>query len=97
MQVPILDVSGATATGRTYLSEANVRKGQPPVFPIGIYYDRFVLEDGTWRFAWHHYQSFYFGPSDMSAPLADRADYGPPFGMPGPDEAAPPSLALTER
>ena len=94
MQTPILEVSGSTAIGRTYLTEANAREGQPPVFPIGIYFDRFVLQDGRWRFAWHHYRSFYFGPNDMSGPLADRADFGPPFGMPAHDDPAPPSLAF---
>lgn len=94
MQTPILDVSGDTATGRTYLSEINARRGKPPVFPIGIYYDRFVRQDGRWRFAWHHYQSFYFGPADLSGPFAERRDYGPPFGTPDEDEPAPPSLAF---
>lgn len=96
MQTPILDVSGHSAVGRTYLTEANARQGRSPVFPIGIYYDRFLLQDGRWRFSWHHYQSFYFGPNDMSGPLADRADYGPPFAMPAPDDSAPPSLAFGE-
>jgi hypothetical protein len=95
MHVPILDVSRDSAIGRTYLTEANARKGRPPVFPIGIYYDRFVRQDdGRWRFHWHHYQSFYYGPNDMSGPFAEVTDYGPPFGMPGPDEPAPPSLAF---
>ena len=94
MQTPILDVDGDTAVGRTYLSELNDRNGKPPVFPIGIYYDRFVLQGGCWRFAWHHYQSFYFGPNDLSGPFADRTDYGPPFDMPGRDDPAPPSLAF---
>ena len=94
MQTPILEVQGNTAVGRTYLTEANARHGQSPVFPIGVYYDRFALEDGHWRFAWHHYQSFYFGSNDMSGTLADFSDYGPPFGMPGLEDPAPPSLAF---
>jgi ketosteroid isomerase-like protein len=94
MQVPILEVQGDSATGRTYLTETNARSARPPVFPIGIYYDRFVLEDGKWRFAWHHYQSFYYGPVDLSGPFASFTDYGPPFGMPEADDPAPPSLAF---
>jgi len=94
MQTPILEVAGDTAIGRTYLIEANARKGRSPVFPIGIYYDRFVRQDGRWRFHWHHYQSFYYGPIDLSGPFAERTDYGAPFGMPAFDEPAPPSLAL---
>jgi len=96
MQTPILDVSGHTAIGRTYLSEANARKDGEPVFPIGIYYDRFVCEDGCWRYAWHHYQSFYFGPIDMSGTMTARANYGAPFGMPGESEAAPPALGVRD-
>jgi hypothetical protein len=94
MQTPILEVAGDTAIGRTYLIEANARKGRAPVFPIGIYYDRFVRQDGRWRFHWHHYQSFYYGPIDLSGPFAERTDYGAPFGMPALDEPAPPSLAF---
>jgi len=96
MRTPILDVTGDTAVGRTYLTEANARRAQEPVFPIGIYYDHFVLEEDRWRFVWHHYQSFYFGPVDMSGTMTSRTDYGPPFGMPGPDEPAPPSLAIRD-
>jgi ketosteroid isomerase-like protein len=94
MQTPILEVAGAKAIGRTYLTETNARHGRPAVFPIGIYYDRFELQGDRWRFAWHHYQSYYFGPNDLSGPFADFTDYGPPFGMPGPDDPAPPSLAF---
>jgi SnoaL-like domain len=94
MQTPILNVTGTTAIGRTYLTETNARKDRSPVFPIGIYYDRFVLQGDRWRFAWHHYHSYYFGPNDLSGSFADFTDYGPPFGMPGADDPAPPSLAF---
>jgi ketosteroid isomerase-like protein len=94
METPILKVAGNSAIGRTYLTEMNARDGQPAVFPIGVYYDRFVLQNDRWLFAWHHYQSIYFGPIDLSGPFAKRADYGRPFGAPGPDEPAPPSLAF---
>ena len=94
MQTPILDVTGDTAIGRTYLSEANARESRAPVFPIGVYYDRFVRQNERWRFCWHHYQSFYYGPVDLSGPLVERADYGAPFGMPGAQDPAPLSLAF---
>lgn len=94
MQTPILEVGEGTAIGRTYMTEMTARKGRSPVLPIGIYYDRFVRQGERWRYAWHHYQSYYYGPADLSGPFANFVDYGPPFGMPGPDEPAPPSLAV---
>lgn len=94
MQTPILEVAGDTAIGRTYLTEANAREGKSAVFPMGVYYDRFVRQNGRWYFHWHHYQSFYYGPNDLSGPFAQFTDYGPPFGMPGSEEQAPPSLAF---
>ena len=59
------------------------------VFAIGIYYDRCVEQDGRWRFAWHHYQSYYNGPGDLSGNFRPMIDYGAPFDMPAPDEPSP--------
>lgn len=95
MQTPILEVGEGTAVGRTYLSEITARKDQPPMFPIGIYYDRFVQQGDRWRFAWRHYQSQYYGPLDLSGWFSQAPPYGAPFDMPGPDEPAPPSRAVT--
>lgn len=94
MYTPILQVGDGTAIGRTYITEKTARKDQAAVFPIGIYFDRFELQDGRWRFASHHYQSYYYGPIDLSGHFSAFTDYGPPFGMPEDDEPSPPSLAV---
>lgn len=94
MHTPILRVAEGSAIGRTYMTEMTARKDLAPVFPIGIYFDRFVLHGDRWRYANHHYQSYYYGPVDLSGHFSEFTDYGPPFGMPEDDEPAPPSLAV---
>jgi len=89
MGTPLIQLEDGTAIARTYVSEMNASKGVPPIFAIGIYSDRCVQQGDRWRFAWHHYQSYYHGPGDLSAPFGNIIDYGAPFSMPGPDEQAP--------
>jgi SnoaL-like domain len=93
MQTPLLQIDGTAITGRTYVTELNARKDRRPAFSIGIYYDRYVLQDGRWRYRWHDYQLFYLGPPDVSAQFFPVIDYGPPFDMPGADGTgqAPPA------
>jgi ketosteroid isomerase-like protein len=86
---PIVTLESGAASARTYVTEWNASKGKPAAFAIGIYYDRCVEQDGRWRFAWHHYQSYYNGPGDLSGTFRPMIDYGAPFGMPGPDEPSP--------
>ena len=93
MQTPILQVGNGCAIGRTYITERNSLKDRSSVFNIGIYYDRFVQQGDQWRFAWHHFQLYYLGPADLSGRFYDLVDYGPPFGMPGPDDPAIPSAS----
>lgn len=90
MQTPILDVSEGTATGRTDVLEHNILTNRQRNITIGTYYDRFVQHGGRWMFAWHYYQLYYLGPSDMSGKFYDVTDYGPPFEMPRLDEASTP-------
>lgn len=89
MGVPLLQLEAGDAIARTYVNEMKTSKNAALTFSIGIYYDRCREEDGQWRFAWHHYQSYYHGPGDLSAPFRHIIDYGPPWGMPAPDENAP--------
>jgi hypothetical protein len=90
MQTPLLQVTGDQVIGRTYVTEMNIFKDRRPGFTIGIYYDRFAEQNGRWRFAWHHFQMYYIGKQDMSGKWFQISDYGPPFGMPKPDENATP-------
>ena len=89
MGTPLLQLEHGAGIARTYVTEMNVSKGVAPMFAIGIYYDRCVPQAGRWRFAWHHYQSYYHGPADLTAPFRHIIDYGAPFGMPRSDEPAP--------
>jgi ketosteroid isomerase-like protein len=93
MQTPLLQIGDGFAIGRTYVTELNARKDRRPAFSIGTYYDRFVKQGDRWRYAWHHYQLHYLGPQDLSGRFFETKDYGPPFGMPGPDDPATPSIA----
>ncbi len=83
---PILEVGDATATGRTYVNEHNKFKDGRTAMTIGIYYERFVDQGDRWRFSWRHWNLYYIGPPDLSAPLYQVKEYGPPPGMPGPDD-----------
>lgn len=91
--VPILEVGDATANGRTYVTERNKFKDGRTGTTIGIYYERFVEEGNRWRFKWRHWNLYYIGPPDISAKLYDCKEYGPPPGMPGPDD---PTTVRTE-
>jgi uncharacterized protein (TIGR02246 family) len=91
MQTPILELGDGVASGRTYVTEYNAVKDAPAAFSIAIYYDRFVLQGDRWRYAWHHYQLYYLGPTDLSGRFYPAKDYGPPFGLPGADDPATPA------
>ncbi len=83
---PILEVGQGTATGRIYSTEFAKLADGGSAMTIGVYYDRYVQEGERWRFQWRHWSLQYRGPTDLSAPFVDCPDYGPPPGMPGPDE-----------
>lgn len=79
---PILSVGDGVASGRTYFTARNTFKDGTPFGPIGVYYERFVLEGETWRFKWRLFQTHYAGPPDLSGTYHTNPDYGPPPGMP---------------
>ncbi len=79
------DVPG-TASARVSVTELAKMNDGSSALTIGIYYDRYVEEGGQWRFQWRHFGLHYRGPVDLSADLVECPDYGPPPGMPGPDE-----------
>lgn len=84
--IPLLEVGAGTATGRIPCLEFAKLKDGTSAMTIGIYYDRYLEETGTWRFRWRHFGLHYRGPADLSAPLIHSPDYGPFPGMPRPDE-----------
>jgi ketosteroid isomerase-like protein len=81
-RTPLLDIANGEVTARTYVSEQSILKNGDAFGPIGIYYERFVLEDGAWRFGWRLFQTQYAGPPDMSGALFETEDFGPPPAMP---------------
>lgn len=85
-RTPVLDISGGEVTGRTYVSEQSVLANGQAYGPIGTYYERFVEEDGRWRFAWRLFLTDYIGPPDLSGTFFDNPDFGPPPAMPRLDE-----------
>ena len=81
-----LKVGEGVATGRLQFTEYGKLKDGSSALRIGIYYDNFIEQAGHWRFQSRHLGLHYSGPTDLSAALVECPDYGPPPGMPGPDE-----------
>lgn len=79
---PILEIGKGEASGRTYATELVKGRDGRGMCSIGIYYERFVEQDDEWRFTWRHFDFCYFGPADLSAPLFDFVDRGPPPALP---------------
>ncbi|MET0251107.1 MAG: nuclear transport factor 2 family protein, partial [Novosphingobium sp.] len=83
---PLFELTDEGATGRVAMTELAKVKDGSSAMTLGIYYDRYVEEDGRWRFRWRHWGLHYRGPIDLSAEFVPCPDYGPPPGVPGPDE-----------
>ncbi len=83
---PVLEVEGNDASGRIQVTELARMADGSSAMTIGVYYDRYVRQGDRWYFQWRHFSLHYRGPTDLSAPLVDSPDYGPPPGMPGQDE-----------
>ncbi|WP_417621276.1 nuclear transport factor 2 family protein [Parasphingorhabdus sp.] len=75
-QTPILEVEGSTAQGRQQIIEFAKMPDGTSAMTFGVYHDRYVLEDGRWRFAKRHWSFKYRGPADLSAAFVDTPDYG---------------------
>lgn len=84
--IPQIELGEGTATGRVQVTELIKRKDGGSARTMAIYYDRYVEEDGVWRFALHHFNMYYFGPPDLTAPYFECLEYGAFPGFPGPDE-----------
>ena len=83
---PILEVGEGTAIGRLQMTEFAKKKDGGTAITFGVYYDRYVDEDGAWRFQWRHWSMAYHGPTDLSGTFIEPVDYGAFPGMPGADE-----------
>ena len=83
---PIVELVGGSVVSRTHVTENNKFADGRTASTIGIYYERFVDEGDRWRFKWRHWNLYYIGPPDFSAPLYQCKEFGPPPGMPGADD-----------
>lgn len=81
-RTPIIDVIENEVASRTWVTETRVMADGEASLLIGIYFDRFTEEDGRLLLDWHQFQTHYLGPADLSADVADAADYGAPPAMP---------------
>jgi len=87
--IPVLDIGEGTATGRTQVTELIKRKDGSSLRTLAIYYERFVEQQGVWRFQWHHFNMYYLGSPDLSGTYLEAMEYGAPPGLPGPDAPTP--------
>ena len=85
-QMPILDVDGENARGRQQMTELARMPDGAGFITFGVYHDRYVLEDGRWRFARRHWAFKYRGPFDLSASFVPTPDYGTFPAGPADDE-----------
>jgi uncharacterized protein (TIGR02246 family) len=81
-RTPIVDVLDGQVVSRSWVTETRVMADGEASLLIGIYFDRFVEEDGKLLLGWRQFQTHYLGPPDLSADMAIVADYGPPPAMP---------------
>lgn len=81
-QAPILHIGNDGLSGRTYIQEQVARIDGSSNIAIGRYYERFVEEEGRWRFVWRLFERHYTGPADLSGEFHEWPDYGPPPAMP---------------
>ena len=84
--IPVLDVGKGVATGRVQVTELIKRKNGASARTLAIYYERYVEEGDVWRFKWHHFNLYSLGPPDLSDSYYENLEYGPPPGMPGPED-----------
>lgn len=83
---PVLEFGEDGVSGRLQVTELARMDDGSAALTIAVYFDRYLEEDGRWRFGWRHFGLHYRGPIEMAADLVPCPDYGPPPGMPGPDE-----------
>ncbi|MBW8785186.1 MAG: nuclear transport factor 2 family protein [Novosphingobium sp.] len=83
---PLLEVGEGTAIGRVNVTELAKMGDGSSAMTLGVYYDRYVDEDGRWRFQWRHWGLHYRGPVDLSADVVrESPDFGAFPNMPGAD------------
>jgi len=93
----ILQVDGEAAESRIYCNEVTRSKDGKVLAAMGIYHDRYKIEDGAWRFAIRHWDLVYIGPPDFSGWFCDKPVFGAPPHDPDPDRPNKPSLEEVQK
>jgi len=83
---PLLTMEGSEVVGRQSMTEFAWMPDGGQFMTVGVYHDRYVEEDGEWRFAERFWSFKWRGPIDLSAELAPTPDYGPFPARPSADE-----------
>jgi ketosteroid isomerase-like protein len=83
---PLLAAEGDQVIGRMAMTEFAWMPDGTQFMTVGMYHDRYVEEDGAWRYRERFWSFKYRGPIDLSAGLAPTPDYGAFPARPGPDE-----------
>ncbi len=83
---PMLAVEGGEVIGRMAMTEFAWMPDGTQALSIGMYHDRYVEEDGEWRYRERFWSFKYRGPIDLSAELAPTPDYGAFPARPSADE-----------
>ena len=86
VQPTIVELMGeGTAIGRHHMVEMARMLDGSTAMTIGIYHDRFVEEDGRWRYLNRHWAMQYRGPFDLTGAFTSGFDYGAFPAMPATD------------
>lgn len=83
----ILGPAGNGVQGRLAMTEFARMLDGSTAMTIGWYHDRYVEEDGLWRFARRHWSFKYRGAPDLTGPFVDTPNYGSFPDGPTDDEA----------
>ena len=85
--IPVLDQDeNGQWFGRIQCTEIARMDDGSGAITLGVYFDRYVEEQGRWCFALRHFGMHYRGPMELPAELSGCPDYGPPPGFPAADE-----------
>lgn len=81
-RTPLLTLGDGTAEARSYVSEQSVMSDGKAYGPLGIYYDRLLLQGDRWRYDWRLFHTCYAGPPDLSGSFFENPDFGAPPAFP---------------
>lgn len=83
---PMLTAQDAEVLGRMAMTEFAWMPDGTQFMTVGMYHDRYVEEQGEWRYRERFWSFKYRGPIDLSAELAPTPDYGVFPARPSADE-----------